>query len=478
MSDFLVELGQNAMARQVVRTLGLPIPMPEKLRRAKGPWEARPLQDQDVLVSASHGGELSDAIAHTLAAAGANPWIVGEASEAASYVGPGEAYGRPPTTLPRGEVSDDLSPHAIVFDATDLRTPAELRSLYDLFHGWLPRLRRSGRVIVLGRTPSGARTPAAAAAAAALSGFARSVAKEVGAKGATAHAVYVERGADDRLPPLLAFLLSERSAFISGQVFHVGRAVKQTEPAKPVLPLEGKVALVTGAARGIGKATARLLAAEGAHVVVLDRPDDDGPASQTAREIGGSVLLEDVASEGAAERIAKALQEAHGGVDIVVHNAGVTRDKTLAKMSSAQWDLTIAVNLSAVIAMTDALLAGPMHDGGRIVCLSSIAGIAGNFGQTNYAASKAGVIGYVEALATTVAKRGITVNAIAPGFIETRLTDAIPPINREVIRRMSNLSQGGLPQDIAEVVTFLASPGSVGVTGTVIRVCGGNYVGA
>ncbi|MCB9727336.1 MAG: 3-oxoacyl-ACP reductase [Deltaproteobacteria bacterium] len=478
MSDFLVDLGQNATARQIVRTLGLPIPMPQKLRRAKGPWEARPLQDQDVLVSASHGGELQDAIATALASAGANPWIVGEPAEAAAYVGPGEAYGRPPTTLARGEVSDDVSPHAILFDATDMRTPAELRALYDLFHGWLPRLRRCGRVLILGRPPVGARTPAAAAAAAALSGFARSVAKEVGAKGATAQAIYVERGADDRLAPLLTFLLSERSAFISGQIFHVGRAVKVTDAPKPVLPLEGKVALVTGAARGIGKATARLLAAEGAHVVVLDRPEDDGPASQTAREIGGSVLLVDVSAEDAPETIASALAESHGGVDIVVHNAGVTRDKTLAKMSPQQWDLTVGVNLSAVVAMTEALLDGPFRDGGRIVCLSSIAGIAGNFGQTNYAASKAGIIGYVEALAPSVAKRGITVNAIAPGFIETRLTDAIPPINREVIRRMSNLSQGGLPQDIAEVVTFLASPGSVGVTGSVIRVCGGNYVGA
>ncbi|MEZ4267402.1 MAG: SDR family oxidoreductase [Myxococcota bacterium] len=118
-----------------------------------------------------------------------------------------------------------------------------------------------------------------------------------------------------------------------------------------------------------------------------------------------------------------------------------------------------------------------MRDGGRIVCLVH-RGDRRQLRTDELRRVEAGIIGYVEALSTTVAKRGITVNAIAPGFIETRLTDAIPPINREVIRRMSNLSQGGLPQDIAEVVTFLASPGSVGVTGSVIRVCGGNYVGA
>jgi 3-oxoacyl-[acyl-carrier protein] reductase len=162
----------------------------------------------------------------------------------------------------------------------------------------------------------------------------------------------------------------------------------------------------------------------------------------------------------------------------VVHNAGVTRDKTLANMSPDRWDQTIDINLDAVVRITERLLAGVLHEHGRVILLSSIAGIAGNMGQTNYAASKAGIIGYVRAQAPALAERGITVNAIAPGFIETRLTAAIPVMIREVARRLSNLGQGGLPRDIGDAVTFLASPGAVGITGTVLRVCGGAYVGA
>jgi 3-oxoacyl-[acyl-carrier protein] reductase len=221
------------------------------------------------------------------------------------------------------------------------------------------------------------------------------------------------------------------------------------------------------------------LAAEGAHVVCLDRPEDDGPLSQVAREIHGSVLLQDVSAEDAPARIAEELAGKHGGVDVVVHNAGITRDKTLAKMSEDKWKQTVDINLAAVVRINDALIGQRvLRDGGRIVCLSSVAGIAGNMGQTNYAASKAGIVGYVEKLSPELAARGITVNAVAPGFIETRLTAAIPVMIREVGRRLSNLGQGGLPQDIGEVVTFLASPGSQGLTGQIIRACGGAFIGA
>ncbi len=164
----------------------------------------------------------------------------------------------------------------------------------------------------------------------------------------------------------------------------------------------------------------------------------------------------------------------------MVHNAGITRDKTLAKMKPELWDQTLDVNLVAVARITDALAqpGGPLRDGGRVICLSSVAGIAGNLGQTNYAASKAGIIGFVRALAPKLAGRGITVNAIAPGFIETRLTQAIPVVIREVGRRLSALGQGGLPDDIGQLVTFLASPGAQGITGQIIRDCGGALIGA
>ena len=173
-------------------------------------------------------------------------------------------------------------------------------------------------------------------------------------------------------------------------------------------------------------------------------------------------------------------QRAAGGcLDILVHNAGITRDKTLAKMDEQRWDLTIDVNLSSVIAVTETLLKdGTVPDGGRVVLVSSIAGIAGNAGQTNYAASKSGIVGLTRHLGCVLADRDIAVNAVAPGFIETRLTHAIPFTIREVGRRFSNLNQGGLPVDVAEAITFFSTPGAGGLHGNVLRVCGGNLLGA
>jgi len=189
-------------------------------------------------------------------------------------------------------------------------------------------------------------------------------------------------------------------------------------------------------------------------------------------------LLEDLTAEGATERIADWVVERFGGLDILVNNAGITRDKTLLRMKPEQWDQCVAVNFQAVVDLTERLRDGVLRSEGRVVCLSSVTGLAGNYGQTNYSASKAGVVGYVQGLASPLARRGIAVNAVAPGFIETRLTAAMPPVQREVARRVAAVGQGGLPVDVAEVITFLSSPGAQGLTGQVVRVCGGNMIGA
>ena len=242
------------------------------------------------------------------------------------------------------------------------------------------------------------------------------------------------------------------------------------------LSLKNKDAIVCGSTQGIGEATARRLAAEGARVICLDIPPEAESLEQLAAELKGTALPLDITDSAAVGRI----QEAAGGaLHGVVHNAGITRDKTLGKMDEGLWDMTVEVNLASVLRVTEGLVSsGAIPDGGTVVLVSSIAGIAGNTGQTNYAASKAGIIGLTQRLAVELKGRGIAVNAVAPGFIETRLTDAIPFGIREVGRRLSNLNQGGLPVDVAEAITFLSSPSASGLHGNVLRVCGGNLLGA
>ncbi|MGH2969465.1 MAG: SDR family oxidoreductase, partial [Solirubrobacteraceae bacterium] len=236
---------------------------------------------------------------------------------------------------------------------------------------------------------------------------------------------------------------------------------------------------VTGAARGIGAAIARTLARDGATVVGVDVPAQGDELAAVVNAIGGSSLLLDITAGDAPERLAEHLRERHGGADAVVHNAGVTRDRTLGRMSGDEWDMVLAINLTAQERINDMLVdGGVLRRGGRIVSVSSVSGIAGNRGQANYAASKAGVIGTVESLAPVLAGRGQTINAVAPGFIETKMTAAMPLGTREAGRRMNSVAQGGQPVDVAETVAWLASPASGGVNGNVVRVCGQSLIGA
>jgi 3-oxoacyl-[acyl-carrier protein] reductase len=165
------------------------------------------------------------------------------------------------------------------------------------------------------------------------------------------------------------------------------------------------------------------------------------------------------------------------GLDILVHNAGITKDRTLAKMPEDRWQQVLDVNLVAQERI-NAVAVDLLRADGRIVCVSSMSGIAGNAGQTNYATSKAGVIGLVQATAPVVAERDITINAVAPGFIETQMTAAMPLAVREAGRRMNSMRQGGLPVDVAETIAWFASPASAGVNGNVVRVCGQSLLGA
>lgn len=466
MSDYLVNLGKNNLARKMVRTLGLPIPLPQALLRSTGAWEDKPLTDQ--VVVAGTGGALTPALAECLMHAGASVQVIGDMD---AFTSLSEAWAR--SVEPA--VADGNKPYAIVLDASHLETAEDLRVLYDALSPRMRSIQTCGRLVVLGRPPEGLE-PVAAGVQRALEGFIRSAGKELGRKGTTANLIQVEAGAEDRLGATLRWVLSQHAAFLTCQPIRVSAAVQTEGGAPHQRPLDAKLALVTGAARGIGKSIAQALAREGAHVLCLDLPGDSEALQSLAESIGGTALTGDVTQEDTLQTVRDVLK-ARGveSLDILVNNAGVTRDKTLAKMREDHWDLTLAVNLGAVMRLTTSL---PLADGGRVVNLSSINGLAGAPGQTNYSATKAGVAGFTAAMGAQMAERGIAVNAVAPGFIETRMTAAVPAGTREAGRRLSALSQGGLPHDIAEAVTFLCSPGAAGLCGQTVRVCGGNFVGA
>lgn len=366
---------------------------------------------------------------------------------------------------------------ALVFDATAITDVDGLRALYDFFHPLIHTLRASGRVVVLGCQPELCADAREATAQRALEGFVRSVGKELG-RGGTAQLVYVAPGAEEAIESTMRFLLSGRSAYVSGQVIRVGPATVDV-PEDWEQPLVGKTAIVTGAARGIGAAIAAVLTRDGAHVVCLDVPAAGEDLTRVANELKGTALQLDLTAGDAPRRLADFIATRHVHADIFVHNAGITRDKTLGRMDATQWQSVLDVNLGSQERINEVLLAENLLGGnGRIVAVSSVSGIAGNRGQTNYATSKAGVIGLVQAHAPAVAASGLTLNAVAPGFIETKMTAAMPMFIREAGRRMNSLSQGGLPVDVAETIAWLAHPASGGVNGNVVRVCGQSLLGA
>lgn len=444
MSDLYQGFTQSAIGRQVTKLLGLPTPATLE-RYAEG----APLVDGTIAVG-------------------------GHGRLAESLVGILDTLGIAATEDTGGEATFK----GLVFDATGLTCSDQLVALRDFFTPLLRRLDRCPRVVVLG-TPPEQVADGERVAQRALEGFTRSLGKEIG-RGGTVQLVYVAAGAEGAVASTLAFLLSPKSAYVSGQVVRIGaHGATGAEPVTDWLrPLEGKVAVVTGASRGIGEQIARVLHRDGATVVGVDVPQAASELQGVIRELDGDHLVLDITAKDAPQRLAHHLRTKHGGVDVVVHNAGITRDKLLANMAEDRWESVIAVNLTAPERITRELLdQGVIRPNGRVVGVASIAGIAGNVGQTNYAASKAGVIGLVDSLADELTD-GITINAVAPGFIITQMTAAVPFATREVGQRLNAMAQGGLPVDVAETIAWYAHPASAAVNGNVVRVCGQMMLGA
>ncbi|MEO8888603.1 MAG: 3-oxoacyl-ACP reductase [Jatrophihabitantaceae bacterium] len=442
MSDRYLNLVNSPVGSALASRVGLP--RPAVLRRFSA---GDPLLPGPVLLG-STSGQPAAALKQLVTAAGAE--VVAEASE-------GVRYG------------------ALILDARSVAAPADLAGFPAFFAGALRQLAASGRVLVLGRAADGADITVDASRQA-LDGIVRSLAKEL-QRGSTANLLLVQDEAS--LPSALRFFLSGKAAYVDGQPIRLDAGVAPA-PKDWDQPLAGKTALVTGAARGIGAAIAGVLARDGAHVIAADLAGAGEALAKVANRIGGTTLHLDVASPDAPERLLTHLAAHTDGLDILIHNAGITRDKLLANMKPDQWSSVIAVNLDSQLRLNAALLAGDqLREQSRVVALSSTTGFSGNRGQTNYGATKAGVIGLVRASAAAFAAHGnSTINAIAPGFIDTEMTAKMPLATREVARRLSSLQQAGLPIDVAEAVAWLSSPGAGGVNGQTLRVCGQNLVGA
>ena len=455
-TDTYLNLVNSGVTKKIAKQLGLPRPAP--LRRFR---PGQPLVAGPVLVLGT--GPDADAVAHLLSGTSLDDtglesgWDLDVRRTAAA----GERRA------------------AIVLVLTEITHPDQLSEPMLAAASALKGLAPGARIVTISRPATADIGPALSAARQGVDGVLRSLAKELRG-GATANGVVVADGVPVTAPSALGalrFFLSTRSAFVDGQLLHVDSDAGSL-PSDWDRPLAGRVAVVTGAARGIGAAIATTLARDGATVVAVDVPAAGEQLVAVANSVRGTALQLDVTAEDAGQKILDHTLTRHGRLDIVVHNAGITRDKLLANMTPEKWDPVLAVNVAAPLRINEALLeSGDFTDAPRIVALASTSGIAGNRGQTNYAASKGGVIGMVRATAPLLTAFGGTANAVAPGFIETEMTARIPAVTRQVARRLNSLQQGGLPVDVAETVAFLASPQAGGVVGQTLRVCGQNLVG-
>jgi 3-oxoacyl-[acyl-carrier protein] reductase len=372
---------------------------------------------------------------------------------------------------------------ALVVDLTSLRTVDDLEFARGVLRPAVRSVEPSGRIVIVVRSPESYDDLEPRVIAQGLDGLNRTVAKELRG-GATSNLVWVEpETGPQALASTLRFLLEGRSAYVDGQSWRVAAADVADDVAGSTRPYEGRLVAVTGAARGIGAAIARTLARDGATVVGIDVPASGEALAGVVNAIHGTALQLDITLADAGDRIAAHVVERYGPdarLYAVVHNAGITRDRMLANLDEKGWAAVLQVNLAAQLRMNETLLdgrPGGLADGGSIVGISSTSGIAGNKGQANYATSKAAIVGLVRAMAPRLAARGITVNAVGPGFIQTEMTAAIPYLQRQVFQRSNSLSQGGKPVDVAETIAYLADPASAGVTGQVVRVCGQALVG-
>lgn len=449
MTDYILEFAKNGWARKIVGNLPLPVSLPPILQRADGPWSDQEFSGRTILFAAAPGA--------------------GPDFERALVNSVHQLSGKVIS-----ELNESTSANSLVVDASGITEPIELNAVYRAVQQHLKQLGPSSRILVVYQ-----QTKPMFAMPAAMSAFVKSLARELGRKGSTANLLLFPPKCEQAASETATWLLSDRSAFVSGQVIETGAGHPDHRESKL---LHDKTAIVTGASRGIGLAICQIFQREGAHIIGIDHPSQDDALQDAMKELGAEAFAQDLSDPSAVKNLAGFIQGGPGQIDIMIHNAGITRDRTMARMTPAEWDSVLQLNYQFPAKMSRELLKPGsaiiplIKDNGRIVTISSIVGIAGNFGQANYAAAKGGVIGFTKDLAGV--SGSVHVNAIACGFIETSMTEKIPPMMREISRRMSALKQGGLPADVAEACLMLSSSLGASISGQTLRVCGLHPAGA
>jgi 3-oxoacyl-[acyl-carrier protein] reductase len=507
--DLLLQLSQNPALRPWLAKLGLPTPVLLD-RGTQNCFSSPPLTGRPITVLGQNAGaRTTEALSNILS----------------------QKFG---AQLADGSTS-------VLVDATWVRSPGDVSTLaMQVLQPLAARKLKNGRVVLLSsHAPEHVMSTSLSSG---LASLVRSLAKEMGPTGTTVNIVNMRGLSSSSSSPSpdslvlvawpLAFLLLPDAAFISGQELMVDVGASSSSNAAATSKwldtlttssssssssssstssssssssssskeglLHGKTCLVTGSSRGIGEAITLRLAAEGAQVFGVDLPGTAPQLKALMERVGGVGFPLDLTEEGAEGKMREFVRREggrEGRIDCLVHNAGLTRDKTLRRMKPEQFQQVVKVNLEAVVKINKAFGLGfddegeegredkqdvLLKPGGRILLLSSINGIAGAFGQTNYSFTKAALSSYAQTFAPILASRGppgATINAIAPGFIETEMTQSIPALGKFLGRRANAFSQGGLPDDIAAAVAFLCCEGSGGVTGQTLRMCGLNAVG-
>lgn len=482
--DRLTQLSTHPAVRKMVRSLALPVTLPTLVRRQPEPEWQRPLLGRRVALTTF--GKESPVLVRALCEAGADLFLLGDAASLRGAGDLAQARGRHAhsATVAEGDVSGVVSAllaveapacDALVLDVAKL---GGSRALHTLLQPLLKKLPAHARLLLLTHVPDHA-SPRDVAEAQGVFGFAKSLAREVGRRAITVNALQVNGSVPrEATAAAVAFFASDRARYVTSQRLMLSPVTRASSYSAS---LAGEHAFVTGAARGIGAAIAKTLAAHGANVSLVDLAGAREGAAATCADIraaGGRAqfIPADVTKPAEVDAALDAAVAAFGPVRSLVNNAGITRDKTFAKMTAAHWAQVLDVNFEAAVNLTERVIErAPKGVLPRVVMLSSVAGIAGNFGQTNYALSKAALIGYAQRLSETMPE--LQVNVVAPGFIDTVLTREIPVLNREVAKQLIALLQAGEPEDIADVVAFLASPAANGFAGATLRVDGGMFIG-